>query len=127
MKPEKVFSKEDIEKVELFASSLTKQQMADYFGICFNTLQRIFERQPEVSEAYRRGRAMAVITVAGSVLKEAQQGNIQAASLYLKTQAGWKETDRKEITGVDGGPIKSDTHWTIEVVGVNTDNPVDDA
>ena len=117
MKPKFAFSDEDIKKIEELASSVTKQQLADYFGICFNTLQRCLNEDPRVNEAYRRGKAKAVIDVAGSVLSEARTGNMQAAIFYLKTQAGWKETDRKEISGIDGAPIETDSKWTIEIVG----------
>ena len=116
-KPTIKFSEDDIRKVEELAASVSKQHLADYFNICFNTLEKIFERQPEASEAFRRGRAMCVISIANSVIKEAQSGNIPAAQFYLKTQAGWKETEKREITGADGGSIKQDTVWTINVVG----------
>jgi hypothetical protein len=33
---------------------------------------------------------------------------------YAKTQMGFKETDRIEQTGADGGPIQ--TEWTVRVV-----------
>jgi len=120
MKPCITFDEKQTEKVEQLASSCTKQQIADYFGICFNTFHKICQNQPEVNEAYRRGRAMAVIDVAGSLIREAKNGNIQAAQFYLKTQAGWKETERKEISGIDGGPIETDNKWVIEVVGVGS-------
>lgn len=116
-KPTIKFSEDDIRKVEELAASVSKQHIADYFNICFNTLEKIFERQPEASEAFKRGRAMCVISIATSVIREAQSGNMTAAALYLKTQAGWSETEKREITGADGGPIKQDTVWTINVVG----------
>ena len=119
MKPKFTFSEDDITKIEELAASVTKQQLADYFGICFNTLQRCIEEDPRVNEAYRRGRARAVIDVAGSILSEARNGNVSAAQFYLKTQAGWKETDRKEISGPDGAPIQNDNKWTIQVVGAS--------
>jgi hypothetical protein len=119
MRPKIEFTDEDIKKVEELAASLTKQQIADYFGICFNTFQRLVTEDDRVTEAYRRGKAKAVIDVAGSVLSEARTGNMQAAIFYLKTQAGWKETDRKEISGIDGAPIETDSKWTIEIVGAS--------
>lgn len=119
MRPKIEFTDEDIKKVEELASSLTQQQIADYFCICVNTFKRLMEDDKRVFDSYRRGKAMAVIDVAGSVLSEARSGNMQAAIFYLKTQAGWKETDRKEISGIDGAPIETDSKWTIEVVGVD--------
>jgi len=42
---------------------------------------------------------------------------MQAARLYLTTKAGWVQTDRKELTGADGGPINVDTVWRVEIMG----------
>jgi len=117
MRPKITLTDEDIKKVEGLASSLTQQQIADYFGICVNTLKRLMEDNPQISDSYRRGKAMAVIDVAGSLIREAKNGNVQAAQFYLKTQAGWKETERREISGIDGAPIETDNKWTIEIVG----------
>jgi hypothetical protein len=44
---------------------------------------------------------------------------MNAARLYLSTKAGWVQTEKREITGADGGPLKQDTHWTIEIVGAD--------
>jgi hypothetical protein len=72
-------------------------------------------RQKEVSDSYKRGKAKAIGAIGQSLLKQAREGNLGAQIFYLKTQAGWKETEKREITGADGGPI--DTVWTINVVG----------
>jgi hypothetical protein len=119
MRPQRVFTEHEIAEVFELSSSLTLEQMADYFGICDNTLRAIFERQPEVSEAYRKGRSLAISEIAGSVISAAKGGDMNAARLYLSTKAGWVQTEKREITGADGGPIKQDTHWTIEIVGAD--------
>jgi hypothetical protein len=36
-------------------------------------------------------------------------GNTSAAMFYLKTQAGWKETNVQEHTGANGGAIQVNT------------------
>jgi len=53
------------------------------------------------------------------VISAAKGGDMNAARLYLSTKAGWVQTEKREITGADGGPIKQDTHWTIEIVGAD--------
>ena len=70
--------------------------MADYFGISETTFRQVEERQPDVSDAYKRGKAKAIGNVAKNLIQQAQTGNIAAAIFYLKTQAGWKESKEEE-------------------------------
>ena len=95
-RPPVVFDEAQTAQVEALAAVLSKGQMADYFGISENTLREIEERQPEVSEAYKRGKAKAIGNVAKNLISQAQMGNITAAIFYLKTQAGWKEDKEVE-------------------------------
>lgn len=95
-RPPVVFDEAQTAQVEALAAVLSKGQMADYFGISENTFREIEERQPEVSEAYKRGKAKAIGNVAKNLISQAQMGNITAAIFYLKTQAGWKEDKEAE-------------------------------
>lgn len=95
-RPPVVFDEAQTAQVEALAAVLSKTQMADYFGISETTLRQIEERQPEVSEAYKRGKAKAIGNVAKNLIQQAQTGNISAAIFYLKTQAGWKEDKQEE-------------------------------
>ena len=117
MRPPRVFTEHETAEVFELASALTMEQLADYFGICENTLRAVFERQPEVFEAFRKGRSLAISEIAGSVISAAKGGDMAAARLYLTTKAGWVQTDRKELTGADGGPINVDTVWRVEIMG----------
>jgi hypothetical protein len=112
----RVFTSEEIKECFELAPSLTKQQLADYFGCCFNTLARAMIRQPEFGEAYRKGKVLAIVEMAGSVQKRGIEGDVGAAKFWLSHQAGWTETKRTEVTGKDGDPIDIDMQWTIEVV-----------
>lgn len=112
----RVFTKEEIKECFDLAPSLTKQQLADYFGCCFNTLKRAMERQPEFGEAYRKGKALAIAQMAGSLQMKGIEGDVNAAKFWLSHQAGWTETKRTEVSGRDGDPIDIDMRWTIEVV-----------
>jgi len=91
-RPMKVMSQEDIGQVERLATVLTKVQLADYFGMSKQTFQAIEKRQPEVFSLYKKGRARAIAGIAGNLVNQAREGNMTAAIFYLKTQAGWKET-----------------------------------
>jgi hypothetical protein len=101
-RPAVVFTEDKLAQVEKLASVLSKAQLADYFDISENTFRAIEERQPEVSAAYKRGKAKAIGSVASNLIQQAQEGNTSAAIFYLKTQAGWAETQKLEHTSPDG-------------------------
>ena len=54
-RPQKRLSKEQVQEIRTLAAILSKEQIAAYFGMTEKTLSAIFERQPEVFTAYRRG------------------------------------------------------------------------
>lgn len=87
------FSSEEITQLEALAAVLTKGQIADYFGISETTLRAIEERQPEVSDAYKKGRVKQCASMGSNLIQLAKKGNVAANIFYLKTQAGWKETE----------------------------------
>ena len=92
----RVLSTEELSQVEALASVLTSEQIADYFGVARTTFYDIMERQPEVSERYKKGRAKAIGSVAKGLLQKAQGGDNAAMMFYLKTQAGWRESQHIE-------------------------------
>jgi hypothetical protein len=89
-------------EVETLAAVLSSEQIADYFGIGRTTWFAILERDPEVSELYKKGRAKAVGFVAQNLIQKARGGDLGAQIFYLKTQAGWKETQKVEGAGDSG-------------------------
>ena len=98
-RPPVVFTAEQTAQVFALASFLTKSQMADYFGICENTLREVEKRQPEVSEAYKKGRANTIVDVAGNLINKAKEGDTTSQIFFLKTQAGWRE-DKEEAVEI---------------------------
>lgn len=105
-RPQKELSNEEKAQVEALAAFLSAEQIADYLGVGRTTFYAMMDRDNEISERYKRGRAKAVGSVAQGLLKEARNGNLGAMIFYLKTQAGWRETNNVEISGQDGGPIR---------------------
>jgi hypothetical protein len=105
-RPVKVLTETDVIKLEALACCLTKSQVADYFGMTEKTLRAVEERQPEVSTAYSKGKAMAIADVATSLYEQAKNGNIKAAKFYLKTQAGWREHETTTVTASPDNVIK---------------------
>ncbi|MEZ5913470.1 MAG: hypothetical protein R3D84_15640 [Paracoccaceae bacterium] len=92
-------------EVETLAALLNQDQIADYFGISRTTFHALCAREPEVRERYKRGKARAIAHVANGLLQKARSGDTTSAIFYLKTQAGWRETERVEHTGPEGEPI----------------------
>lgn len=91
---------------------MSQEQMADYFGMGKTTWYSLLERDPEVSERYKRGKAKAIGTVAQGLLQKARDGDTTSAIFYLKTQAGWRETQKLEHSGPDGIPLNLRVDYT---------------
>lgn len=89
-------------QVEALAAYLTQEQIADFFGMARNTFAAICEREPDVLERYKRGKAKAIGAVAQGLIQQARNGDKVAAMFYLKTQAGWRETNHVDHTSSDG-------------------------
>lgn len=89
--PQHYFSPEQIAEVEVLASVLNRTQIANYFGIGDETFKNIRERQPELDEAWLRGRANQVRLIGKSLVQRALQGDFKAQRFYLAVQAGWTE------------------------------------
>ena len=97
----KALRPDQIAEVETLAAVLTAQQMADYFGIGRTTFFGLIERDAEIGERYKRGKARAVGSVAQSLITKARAGNVTAMIFYLKTQGGWRETQEIEHVAID--------------------------
>jgi hypothetical protein len=93
-------TKKQLTELEALSTYLSLEQTADYLGICRKTLLRIRQENPKIDALYKKGRAKGIGTVAQSLIKKAMEGNVTAQIFFLKTQAGWHETQIIETTGV---------------------------
>lgn len=116
-KPRTELTDKQAAQVEALAAYLSKQQIADYLGVSRPTFDAIIERDDNVSLHYKKGKAKAIANVAQGLVKQAIDGNMTAAIFYLKTQAGWKETQVVDNTSSDGSmkPV-------FNIVGVSPDD-----
>lgn len=94
-------------EVETLAALLNQDQIADYLGMSRSTFRGLCNRDEEVAVRYKRGKAKAIAHVANGLLMKARNGDTTSAIFYLKTQAGWRETERHEhalagSSGIDG-------------------------
>ena len=113
-RPQVELTPEQIAQVETLASVLSQEQIADYLGIAKSTFQAILDRDPVVFGHYKKGKSKAIASVAQGLLKKALSGDTASAIFYLKTQAGWKETNVQEVTGANGEAIQHSINIKVE-------------
>ena len=96
--PPIVFNNDQVIELKALAAVLTKGQIADYFGISETTLRAIESRQPEVLDAYKKGRVRQIADMGNNLVQLAMDGNVAANIFYLKTQGqqAWQE-DQAEV------------------------------
>jgi hypothetical protein len=64
-----------------------------------DTLTKYYSRELEL------GRVDANAKVAQGLFNQAVNGNTSAGIFWMKTRAGWKETNALELSGANGGAI----------------------
>tara|TARA_R100000329_G_scaffold135589_2_gene115988 strand:- start:1271 stop:1618 length:348 start_codon:yes stop_codon:yes gene_type:complete len=78
----------------------TAEDIALKLKINRDTLRKYYEHELSL------GRIDANTFIAGTLYEQAKAGNLTAQMFWLKTRAGWKETDRKELVGNEGGDVQ---------------------
>ena len=101
-------------EVETLSAVLNAEQIADFLGFGRTTFFALLNRDEDLSERYRRGKARAIGAVAQSLVTKARAGNVSAMIFFLTTQAGWRETvevtsPRDEETTLDLSELSDET------------------
>ena len=104
-RPAKTLSEKQRGEIETLAAFLSIEQLADYFGIGRTTFFALMERDPEISELYKRGKSKAIAHIAQGLIQKARAGDTTSAIFFLKTQGRWSETQKLEHSGPDGSPL----------------------
>jgi len=73
--------------------------IAQKLDISDDTLVKHYKKELE------DGRIDANASIGQTLFQQAKEGNTSAAIFWLKTRAGWKETQAHEISGSEGSPI----------------------
>lgn len=109
------------------ACGTPQEDVAKILGIDPKTLREHYRDELDLSMA----KANAMVAQNLFKIATAPAGGretVTAAIFWLKTKAGFKETDRHELVGKDGGPITSQQTVLIEFVGSDSsDGGVSDA
>ena len=109
-RPQFMKKDEDKKTVEALAiAGVTQRLIAQIVKISEPTLRKHFREELDTSKA----RANAVISQA--LFKNAKDGNVAAQIFWLKTQAGWRETNYHELTGKDGDKLFDEPKQLIEI------------
>src|SRR5690554_107854 len=95
----------------------TQETLADIIGIDPKTLRKYYREELDQSKA----RANA--TIGGALFNKAKSGDTAAMIFWMKTQAGWKETQHIEHSGDLGRVEKVE----ISIVGQDTEDTGDSA
>jgi hypothetical protein len=111
-RPPKSLNQDEITEIETLGAVLNKTQLAEYFGMTEKTFRAVEERQPEVFTAYRKGKAKAIATAGSKLMQLINRNDIRAIQFFLKTQAGWTENNKLEVSATR----PEDKAWSIEVM-----------
>lgn len=107
----------DRKQVTLMAGiGLTHDQIAKIVGVSDETLRKYYAEELETAVSKMNAQVAQNLF---SIATSKAPGAVSAACFWMKTRAGWREVDRKEITGPNGGPIQV-TH-VLDVSGLDDD------
>lgn len=95
-KPKTPTKKQRLQVQALAAVGTTHDAIAQFIGWSRHTIEKHFGME------LATGRAQIIAMVGAGLVAKAISGNMTASIFFLKTQAGWRETSRTEITGADG-------------------------
>lgn len=94
---------------------LPTHQIAAILGLSKTHLEVLIKKDDAARNAVEMGRAVASTTVRQRAYEQAIGGNTTMLIFWLKTQEGFRETDRLELSGPNGGPIESTRELTPEM------------
>lgn len=105
-----VLTDEQRDEVRVLAPYLTQELIADHLGISRSTFKRILKRDDETLALYKNARASVIAKISQTLIGKAIKGDMTAMIFFLKTQAGWRETNRTEhvLPGAASDALDSD-------------------
>jgi transposase len=84
----------------LAAVGIRHEDIAAKLGITADTLTKYYRKELD------DGRVDANAQIGKSLFEQARAGNTAAMIFWLKTRAGWKETNVHEVSGLDGQALE---------------------
>lgn len=87
---------ERLDVMMMSANGIKPTAQAQSLGIPLKILNQFFKNEMDY------GKMQANTKVSGALYNKAMDGNVPAMIFWLKSQAGWREADRLEVTGANG-------------------------
>lgn len=110
----------DLKKVEEYAQVCdSEEEIALALGVSQATLIRRKKAYDDFANAIKRGKAKANVFVGGKLMQKIKDGDTASIIFYLKARCGWRETNRTELSGINGAPIQ--TAVAPDLTGVDLD------
>lgn len=93
-----------VEMEKLCALQCTDAELAAWFGVSTRTVERR-RKQTNFRDTIERGRAKGRISVRRMLFGQAAKGSTAATIFLAKNVLGYRDVQRSEHSGPDGGPI----------------------
>ena len=84
------------------AYGIPQAEIARVIGVSIVTMRKYY--RDEIDTAAAKANARVAERLYKTAISDGREG-VTAAIFWLKTRAGWRETNRTEVTGPDGGPV----------------------
>lgn len=119
-RPRIIKSPEEMDRLvdEYVAQRYAEERPVTLTGLCLhlglNSRQSLdaYEQREEFFGSVKRAK---------SIIEDQYEQNLHAnnatGSIFALKNFGWKDKTEQELSGPDGGPIKTDTTWTVNVKG----------
>jgi hypothetical protein len=113
----KVFDDEiTLGQVQAYAAlGLTIKNICDLLGVDESTFHRNMQKHTKLSQVFTKGRAIGVSEAALALKDRIDAKDFNAIKLFLMHIGKWSETQRLELTGEGGAPVK------VEAKGITAD------
>lgn len=76
---------------EMSLNGMSREQIADYYGVTVRRLNQIFVTRPDFKAAFDCGKAKGIRLATNCIMDKIREGNLLAAMFYSKCNAGWCE------------------------------------
>lgn len=108
-------SADQLKQVETMSGlGLKVEQIAILLGVSKPTFDRAVRRIPALRDSIEKGREKSEGNLRQWAYESARKGNVAMQIFLLKTRCGFRETERLELTGADGGPIQTKKELSAE-------------
>lgn len=112
------------ERVEAFmADGYSKLAAAGSIGVTYQTVKNWMEVHPEFFAAVKRGEAKRAVKLEQGLLEAENSAKVTSRIFALKNAAPeeWADKVHSELTGKDGGPIKTEDVTASEILAARLD------